>query len=302
MNTIIFFYKKNNLEEPSIKFKRLAGYRLIKVGINAEGDKWFGQDMGQDIPKEWQERIETQAPEPEKRRPWMLLRRIGRAAWERKRRREARRSFEEMLAKRETEIRAAEERMKVTAGYLTAKAGGDGTWWYVCGEGLERCAVWDVWLTFFKGEKFEGWQRRFWLERLLPCACHSRLIILGSCEDIFGLIENLARKIKSLRWFLAEEDCDSEVHDFVEDFYIEYGLAISLQTVSGKNAFRKLRLVCQEPADILDFTREAYMPLWEIARGSVWLDTYSLEEKRRRITGRDMGIEYVSLREIWEKE
>lgn len=302
MDTIIFFYKKNGLDEPSIKIKRLTGYRLIKVGINAEGDRWFGQDMGQDIPQEWQESAETQAPDNEKRGLMALFQRIGRVASERKHRREAQRRFEEMLAKRESEIRAAEERMKVTAAYLTAKAGGDGTWSYVCEECLEKCAVWSAWLTFFKGEKFDGWQQRFWLERLMPCARHSQLVILGSCEDIFGLIESLARNLKSLRWFLEEEDCDSDVHDFVEDFYIEYGLAITLQTVCGKNAFRKLRLVCREPVDILDFTQEPYMALTGIARGSVWLDMRSLEEKRRRITARDAGIEYFSLKERWERE
>lgn len=302
MDTIIFFYKKRNLKEPLTEFKKMPGYRLIKVGISAEGENWFGHNLGQTVTEEQQEELTLwEADTIQGNDAAGLFRRFRKRFLEKRQRVEMQRRLEELLSKREAEIRSVEEQMKSMATYLTGKAGGEGACSYACEEALEKNAVWNSWLKYFPVRKFDGFSQRFRIEQLLTCAHHPQLVILGSCEDIFGIIESLACKIKSLRWFMREEDCGGEIYEFMEDFYIEYGLAITLQTVCGRSAYRKLLLTCTEPADILDFTDEPRVSTVGVARGSVWLDVFSSEEKQRRIAGRDTGIEYISLKERWRR-
>lgn len=302
MDTIIFFYKKRDLSEPLTEFKRLPGCRLIKVGFCAGGEEWFGHCTGQNVPEEMARQLEEPVTETVEGKGLPgLVRRLQRRVLERKRRARVQKKLEELLAEREAEICAVEEQMKSAAAYIMGKAGGEDTCSYMCEDSLENSAVWSVWLKFFPVKKFEGYLQRFWIEQLLAYAGHHQLVILGSCEEIFGVIEKHACKIKSLRWFLREEDCSGEITGFVEDFYIEYGLAIDLQTVSGRNAYRKLRLTCPEPADILDLTGEPCAAAAGVARGSVWLDAFSSEEKQRRIVCRNTGIHYFSLKESWRR-
>ena len=106
--------------------------------------------------------------------------------------------------------------------------------------------------------------------------------------------------MKSLRWIVLEKDCSQELLTFVEDFYTENGLAIALQTLTHSVMLRRLRISCDQPANILDFTLEPYIGIADVAEGSVWLDMQSIEEKRRRIAGRTFGIQYFSLKERWK--
>ena len=151
----------------------------------------------------------------------------------------------------------------------------------------------------------KGWHRGrmqdAWIEQLLPLAVHPRFVVLGSCEGIRAVIEGCAHRMKAVRWILKEQDYTPELTDFVEEFCEEYGLAIALQTVPGRAAFRKLRLDCTEPVNILDFTEETAIPISGIAEGSVWLDMLSSEEKKRRIAWRGTGIRYFSLKEKWKR-
>ena len=136
------------------------------------------------------------------------------------------------------------------------------------------------------------------MEELLPEAVLPHFVILGTVSCLPLLIEKYADRMKSLRWILPENDYSRELQEFVEDFYTEYGLAIMLQVVPAGQ--RRLQAVCKEPSNVLDFTQEAYINLAKVAKGSIWLDMLSVEEKKRRIVGRNTGITYVSLKEKWK--
>lgn len=319
MDTIIYFYKKNGLSEPIIDTKMQNGakargktgtdapepqkYLLIRVGLELEGEKWFGQSIGQTVPEEDQPLIDME--EPEMQDKGGILGAFRRAGWKRRqqrRRQETLDRLEQLLLVREAQLGEVEGQMRRTAERILKKAGEEGLWGYVCQERLKGSAVWREWLKYFPVREFDGYARAFWVKQLLPGAAYPRFVILGSCEDIFELIEDCADRMKNLRWVLREQECTREILDFVENFYVEYGLAAALQTVTGRTAYRKLRLDCCEPASILDFTGEPYINLSGIAEGSVWLDMRPSEEKRRRIAERNTGIRYFSLKECWNKE
>lgn len=166
-------------------------------------------------------------------------------------------------------------------------------------EGNQERTLVSMWRDCFPVPEFGGYGRLFWVERLLPKAPLPHFVILGTSPDIHEVIERLAHRMKSLRWILLEEDCGQEQLDFVEDFYTEYGLAVTLQPLDAGETYRRMRLVCGTPVNVLDFTGEPHINLSEVAEGSIWLDMMSVEEKQRRIVGRGVGIVYHSLKEEW---
>ncbi len=125
-------------------------------------------------------------------------------------------------------------------------------------------------------------------------------IILGTAEGIFPIIEAYAARMKSLRWILTEAEYDQDLADFVEDFYTEYGLAIELELLEDVAALKRLRLFCKEAVNMVDFTGEAYMAAQAVPEGSIWLDMFSVEEKKRRILARDKKVAYISMKELWK--
>ena len=135
----------------------------------------------------------------------------------------------------------------------------------------------------------------------MPQAALFHFVILGTAPCVPGWIEKSAYRMKSLKWILPEEQSGPEILEFVEDFYTEYGLAISLQTLPGDGGFKGLGVLCSLPSNILDFTGDSCLNIPETARGSVWLDFLSVEEKRRRIEGRCPGVSYFSLKEKWKR-
>lgn len=319
MNTIIYFYQKRDLLEPAIDVRTEAGikatmkagpeagsekqeYVLIRVGFNLKGELWFGQNIGQTMPEEIQALLETEEPEiPCKKGIFAALRRIRQERQQMRRRAEAQLRLEQALAAREEQLKAVERQMRLAAERILKRVDREGECRYVCEESLKKCAVWRVWLNHFHIKEFDGYLQEFWIRQMLPHAIHPRFVILGTCEGIDALIEDCANRMKSLRWILKEQEYTPEFMDFVERFCEEYGLAIALQTVSGRTAYRKLRLICPEPANILDFTEGAGILTSGIAGGSVWLDMCSSEEKYRRVVGRSTGIRYFSLKERWKR-
>jgi hypothetical protein len=157
-----------------------------------------------------------------------------------------------------------------------------------------------LWQKWFAWRTFEGFTDFFWAEQLMDAARWPQFVILGTSDCIPKLIEAYAPRMKSLRWILPEAGFTEEVQVFAEDFYVESGLAIALQTIPETGAFRRMQLISALPANILDFTGETHVLTAGLAQGSVWMDMRSLEEKKRRILGRGDGITYVSLKEKWK--
>lgn len=159
-----------------------------------------------------------------------------------------------------------------------------------------------VWRKMWRAKEFTLYTEMPWVEYLIPSAVLNHFVIIGHSPCIPELLAQCADRMKSLRWVLEESYAKAqseELEDFTENFYQEYGLAISMEYVQGENGFGKMQLACKEPSNILDFSGEDKISADELARGSLWLDMNSSEEKCRRFAQRDTGVEYLSLRKKW---
>ncbi len=157
-----------------------------------------------------------------------------------------------------------------------------------------------LWKKDFPVAEFQGYAQEIWIEQLFRHATLPHFIILGMSTALFPVIEAYAGRMKSLRWILTEAEYVEELTGFVEDFYTEYGLAIELQLLQDGAALKRLRFFCKEAVNIVDLTGEAYMAVSTVPEGSIWLDLFAVEEKKRRILVRDKKITYVSMKEIWK--
>lgn len=157
-----------------------------------------------------------------------------------------------------------------------------------------------LWQKYFPLEEFRDYTGRYWIEQLFRRAERSHFILLGKAAEVFPVIEAYAGRMKSLRWILTEAEYDRELADFVEDFYTEYGLAIELQLLEDWAALKRLRFFCREAVNMVDFTGENCMAVLTVPEGSIWLDMFSVEEKKRRILAREKKVAYISMKDIWK--
>ena len=158
-----------------------------------------------------------------------------------------------------------------------------------------------LWQQYWQIPEFNAYLQPRWVEPLLENAMLHHFVVLGYAECTPAVILHCARRMKSLRWILQEQDCTEELQDFIDDFYEDYGLAATLQPLEGGRAFVRLLLVSKDPVCVLDFTGEARISPGGIAKGSIWIDFQSVEEKARRVLERQEGISYFSLKEIWKR-
>lgn len=145
---------------------------------------------------------------------------------------------------------------------------------------------------------FEDYHDAVFACRLMERVHLSHFLVLGYAPCVPQLLSGQARRMKSLRFLLKKEP--EGLDEFIEDFYEEHGLAASVRVVEG-GSFKGERIVCAQPTAILDFSGESHLFTADIARGSVWLDMDSMEEKRRRIEDRNTGIYYFSMKKEWKR-
>lgn len=150
---------------------------------------------------------------------------------------------------------------------------------------------------------FEEYHRREFLECLLEQAyscqnCPSHYLILGYDSMLLSVLWQQAKKIKSLRLLLKQmpEELQEELEEGLEELNEEFGLIASVQFQPKISNVQSIF-----PVLIIDFTGEEKLFVSEVAQGSIWLDMDSLEEKRRRIEGRNTGILYFSMKKHWKR-
>lgn len=285
----------------------MKSYMLVRIGLNVGEEEWFGLNLreGEERKEDESRNLPANFPEKKERFParfFRLFPRTGPGAKRRKVREEneRKRRQAERIGRTEEELEKLFQRIRELTGEPE-------DWRCVYESGVRKAVMEGgerilpaLWKKYFR-EEFDGYLQPFWMERLLSRAIHYDYVILGNCSGIYALLEKRARQIRSLRWLLPEAEYDGELSDFAENLYMEYGLAIETETFQSREAFRKMRLVCGKPVNILDFTGDMYFCRAEAAEGSVWLDMSAREEKRYRIAGRPGGIRYESLKEMWKQ-
>lgn len=338
MDTIIYIYKKRDLQKPVIESVQMKDYLLVRVGMNVGENRWFSHSFAPTgITGTSAAERKSQADDSQRRRPDAgsqgkqedvrsgdTLKERLRKIWERLNRRKIQNkqksAFRETREQVRTEIQnflenlrtSVDDRYECRCVYADAvrkclvhtedwekgKSGSDSR-----NQDDITAACWlpVLWKQCWQFPEFDAFLQPQWVEPLLEHAKLHHYVVLGAAESAYSAILHCASRMKSLRWFLQERDCGQEVQNFVEDFYEEYGLAASLHPLEGERAFSRLLLETLEPVCVLDFTGEPRIPAGGLAKGSVWLDFCSIEEKARRMTEREEGISYFSVKEIWKR-
>lgn len=267
-------------------------YLLAKVEMDIDRARWFGTEL----PEEPQPPQEQASRE---RRGWLGRRREARAR--RRQYEQLRREYEIGVGKLETKIRQLAE--EVPAAVERTDITGDVSCVYEAELSFLTGDEWlaGEWKRFWNIPEFRDYKEFRWVKPLLTQAEGPDFILLGTAPCIPLVLQHCARRMKSLHWYLREEDCTEEVQEFAEDFYIEYGLAITMQPLGGRNPFRTMGLKSKEPVCVLDFTEEEKIFAAELAEGSIWLDFSSAEEKGKRIRRLASGVRYDSLKQQWKR-
>ena len=315
MDTIIYLYRKKEADKDGFQLMYCEDYLFVKAGIAANADNWFGRRLPERPGNEPEEGAECV---PDGMGAASALCRGGIRGWLATKREEKRRAREEWQIRQEYagrcleyEIRreAIEDSMSRFIRELldsAEKAGGTGRFWYVSENGLQFLtdAVTGIGGCFgmlWNIPEFRDYKDYRWVRPLLGRVDgrYSEFILLGMAECIFGVLGELARRMKTLQWYLREEDLTESVQEEIEDFYTEYGLAITVCPLKGERAFRTLRLASAVPVCVLDFTEEEKLFAGELGQNSLWLDFTSIEEKRRRMGRQAPRVGYESLKRQW---
>ena len=334
MDTIIYLYKKRGLAKPVIDSHQMKDYLLVRVGMNVGENQWFTHSI---VPYSTMALMQEQPLEQSTQKVKEVslhkftlesfLQRLREYKKKRDRAHELkqhRQFFEEehALVCQELEIFLSELNRYVDQRYECRCVYGDAVrrglvlpenYGRENADGLSQDATRNredvvpsfwlprLWQQYWQIPEFNAYLQPRWVEPLLENAMLHHFVVLGYAECTPAVIINCTRRMKSLRWILQERDCTEELQDFIDDFYGDYGLAVTLQPLEGGRAFARLLLVSKDPICVLDFTGEPHISLGGIAMGSIWIDFQSVEEKARRVLERQEGISYFSLKEIWKR-
>ncbi len=348
MDAILYFYQKKGITKPKVEPVGQKTYMLVRIGLDVEQDEWFGQKVGREESGAGED-VQPKEAGGRQRRFFLLGCLWDRCTARRERKKEearrqavkeAKRRLEEERQERlrlvgQSVRELSEEALSLVVGtrdcflvyedslrrHLTTResevsegeergdeeAGGE-TDWPV--RNLYRKELPILWKEGFPLPEFTRYTDPFWVELLAAEAVLPHFVVLGSAPCLFSLMERQAHRMKSLCFILMEKDLTQELLDFTEDFYEEYGLAVTLQLFSpcsrspwrreGAEAMRRLGLKGVR-ANIFDFTEEPHIAVSEAAPGSIWLDMRSMEEKRRRIEAKGDHVSYHSLKTKWRR-
>lgn len=345
MDTIIYFYKKRDLQKPTIDSVQMKDYHLVRVGLDVGEGRWFSHAFTSSVTAatEWtykamtDKRPESQADVQSssetlsrtlsayslKAHLREFRKRRERIRFERQQKRKLQGVAEQVHSEIEhfrAELASIiDDRFECRCVYADTvrkslvlsedwrdgrgepdiRKGNDGN------DSVEADVEvhWLPWLwqQCWQFPEFDDYLQVQWVEPLLENARLHHFVVLGLSDSTPYAILHCASRMKSLRWIIRESEEDQRLRDFVEDFYTEYGLAAAVQTLEGDKVYARLLLETGEPVCVLDFTGEPRIPVNGLARGSVWIDFCSIEEKARRIVERGEGILYFSLKEFWKR-
>jgi len=349
METIIFFYRKRGLEHPLIEAVGQGSYVLVKAGMEAGKDSWFGRTVsggeavfadgkaeyaggekaftgkevestgrgkaftGKEVESTGRGKAFTGGKTliPAVKALFMKRPKLGEIR-ERYAQKKHIKQMERQRAqdeeRRKQEILQVQEEMQMMCSRIFSLIEDRADCACVYGDGLKSCLqgggeIGRLWRECWNVEEFrDGFSLR-WVRLLLPEAVCHHFVVLGTAPCIPEVLEECARRMKSLRWVLEKDFLESheeELEDFAENFYEENGLAVSLEPVSGKRGYWSIRSDGRECVNVLDFTGGDGC-FTGAAEGSVWLDMGASEEKYRRIRQRSSGVRYVSLKELWRQ-
>lgn len=338
MDRIIFFYWQKNPEKPKITIIRREIYYLIKVGMNVEEDHWFGKKLPEVVEEpEWEplkgsplkRRRQRKEQEQAQLRYLQYLENLQEIAmsmenliqeiigWKGNESteniptgsvRRSNRVYCEYEKRLQDVLIAEDKRREEKSKICNTESGKEGI--NSCGKSMNEISGYGndrhgnrmsaLWRSCMTIPEFTGYMKYPWVELLLKKAVHPYFIILGNADCIPRVLKDCALRMKSVVW-IGEGRFAEEKEDFLEDFYLEYGLAITVRKADPVKGYRGLCLKSEFPANVLDFTSEERLFGGELPAKSVWLDFASNEGKRDRMRRLSPQIRYESLRKEWHE-
>ncbi len=180
--------------------------------------------------------------------------------------------------------------------------GNNPNWTYCAYEGILREKLdMEIWQQYWDIPEFAEYHVYPWVGMMMEQASCDRYLILGYAPCLGKILCGCAERLRSVTWYLLQEQYIQAVQNFVEDFYQEYGLAIELHVLGENESWVKIHPSSTASVNVLDFTGEEKLSACNVAKGSIWLDMDSLEGKSRRIETRNPQITYCSMKKLWKQ-
>lgn len=156
----------------------------------------------------------------------------------------------------------------------------------------------DDWKRNWTTPLFEDYRDYFWADKVAEQGKLDYWILLGYEDCIPTLLQKYAKRMRGIRWYLAEEGFTEPLQEWADEFYREYGLAIEFKVNPDG---RRLHPSASQPVNVLDFSGDDKISACDIPRGSIWLDVCAEGHKRRTLEARNPQITYFSLKKQWEQ-
>lgn len=287
MDTIIYLCEKRGIDRAELVKKSNQGYLLLKLSLPFSMVRGL-EDL--ERPRRGTGR-EPDSPSLQKSAYHCLLHPVG-ALRKRRETRRLRRKYRQEQEQWRRQLQQLQEEVlsRATSPYDS----------YLVYEGRVKTLQENsaLWREYFALSEFRGWREKEWVERLLPFAGNAHYLVLGYGDCLGGILFRLARKMKSLEWFAEDSRYGDQVQEIAEELCEEYGLAVALTLLKEGEGYKKIRPSAYAPVTVLDFSGEARISP-PLAKGSIWLDVDSLEEKEERLGRAGGDVRYFSLKKLW---
>ncbi len=126
-----------------------------------------------------------------------------------------------------------------------------------------------------------------------------KAIVLGSGMGMKEWLPYVVPYVQSVELYV--EFLTKGLEQLREELCEEYGMVTDLMLVAP-GEFAKERLCSREPVLVIDFAGAGKRTVLGLAKGSIWVDMDSCEEKRHLMEDRPSGVSYLSLKTIWKRE
>jgi len=157
-----------------------------------------------------------------------------------------------------------------------------------------------IWWEHWTLPEFGSYCERIWAEELMKYAKGDSFLILGTAACVEKILEWYGAEMRNVKWVLKPKQYTEAAEEFMDWFYEEFGLAISLELLGENEEWIHSRPNSVTPVNVLDFTGVEKLFANDVAKGSIWLDMDSLSGKERRFESRCPQITYYSLKKHWK--
>lgn len=276
-------------------------YLLVKVGLEADKDKWFGfripDGEGRGYggsPEDGKEDIGVKGNR-EKRG---FFRRFFSGENKSRQSRPQPTQYEMALQYLDTELRS------FSASLQNAVYDLDGGMnpYSVYEDSLEFLTLEDgmlatLWQQNWGCREFTSYTLPRWTLPLVRELPGPDFILLGVEAAIPEILEYCAPGMRSLTWVITDSEDSEEMQDYIEYFYEEYGLAIGTQVCEKQIVFKTVA----RPVCVLDFAGEKLTLEGALPAGSNWVDFSSDEKKELHLHRISPDTHYISLKKYWRE-